>query len=146
MHTASRAKSDTGNVIFVLKHFLIEFFYIFSIFPEGPCTYFYDIFDQKNFDQNLRRLLILNLGGLTQKWGLLLGPNSPTLKSRRKSFKKSCFCVFFCSHAAPSRCWESYLSCSKRSENIINRKIGNFYIEIISTFFSQLQFFSSSKI
>ena len=35
--------------------------------------------------------------------------------------------------------WESYLPCSKRSENLINRKIGTFYIEAIPQNFSQLR-------
>ena len=44
-----------------------------------------------------------------------------------------------------SKNWKSHLSCSKRSENIINRKITFFYIEAISFFFSQLRFFLFEK-
>ena len=48
------------------------------------------------------------------------------------------------------RCCKAYLLCSKRSENIINRKIGNFYIEDIPKTFSQLRkniiFFEVKKI
>ena len=41
------------------------------------------------------------------------------------------------------------LECPEGAENIINGKIGNFYIENISTFFSQLRkkiFFRTNKI
>ena len=37
----------------------------------------------------------------------------------------------FCTLTVPCRCWKSYLPYSKRSENIINRKIRQFYIEAI---------------
>ena len=54
----------------------------------------------------------------------------------------------FCTLTVPCRCWKSYLPYSKRSENIINRKIRQFYIEAIPQFFSQLRkkfFFSEFK-
>ena len=101
-------------------------------------------------DQYRRRFLFLKLGGPTQKWGLLLVPKSPTLEKHWKSLKNRVFVViFFCAHAAPCRCWKSYLPYSKRSENIINRKNRKFYIEAIPKKKSQLRkkryFFSSSK-
>ena len=80
---------------------------------------------KKNFLQYSRRFLFLKLGGSTEKWGLLLAQTAPTLENHRKSM----FLRFFFAHAAPCRCWKSYLPYSKRSENIINRKIRKFYIE-----------------
>ena len=55
----------------------------------------------------------------------------------------------FCALTVPWRCWKSYLPCSKRSENTINQKNRQFYIEAMSQKISQLRkniyFFSSSK-
>ena len=55
----------------------------------------------------------------------------------------------FCALIVPWRCWKSYLPCSKRSENTINQKNRQFYIEAMSQKNSQLRknilFFSSSK-
>ena len=45
----------------------------------------------------------------------------------------------FCTLTVPCRCWKSYLPYSKRSENIINRKIRQFYIEAIPQKKSQLR-------
>ena len=61
-----------------------QLFSTLSIFPRAPSAYFYDIFDQNFFDQNQRRNLILKLGGSTQKWGLLLAPNSPHTEKSSK--------------------------------------------------------------
>ena len=55
----------------------------------------------------------------------------------------------FCALTVPWRCWKSYLPCSKRSENTINQKNRQFYIEAMSPKNYQLRkkilFFSSSK-
>ena len=55
----------------------------------------------------------------------------------------------FCALTVPWRCWKSYLPCSKRSENTINQKYRQFYIEAMPQKNSQLRkkvlFFSSSK-
>ena len=45
----------------------------------------------------------------------------------------------FCTRRARWGSWKSYLPCSKRSENIVNRKIRFFYIKAIPRNFSQLQ-------
>ena len=77
MHTALRAKSVTENVIFVLKHFLIEFFYIFSIFPSSSGTYFYDIFDQKQFRPKSSEMIDFKVGRSDPKVGAVIGPKQP---------------------------------------------------------------------
>ena len=94
-------------------------FLYFLIFPRGSGAYFDGIFDQKKIVQNRRKSMERKLGGRTQK---------QTGKSL-KILKKHVFAVIFLTHAAPCRCWKSYLPYSKRSENIINRKNRKFYIE-----------------
>ena len=77
------AKSVTKNVIFVLEHFVNEFFLLSQFFLRVQVYTFMVFLTQKNFDQNSRRLLILNVGGLAKKWRLLFefGSNRRTSHS-----------------------------------------------------------------
>ena len=114
-------------------------FSIFSIFPRSSGTYFYDIFDQKFFRPKSPEIIDFKVGRSDPKVGGSIGPKQPHTEKSSKILQKIMFLRFFCSHAATSGCWKSYLLCSKRSENIINRKIIKFYIETIPEKNSQLR-------
>ena len=74
----------------------------------------------------------LKMAGWLRKLPTLLAQTDGSSENSRKW-------TGFCILTVPCRCWKSYLPCSKRSENIINRKSRNFYIEAIPNFFSQLR-------
>ena len=139
-------KKKSGNNFLTLFWDVLEFFSDFS----SELQIVSEVLEKNSSDSGFwEKISILRkIGGLAKKCNSRSPKRCYNRVPNDLSSENHRNWAGLCALTVSCRCCKSYLPCSKRSENIINRKIGNFYIEAI--FQKRIStpkkiFFSSSK-